>query len=257
MKKVTLSLLTSLSLMAGGSTALAQESGTPPPAATPETIPQAPPEGWTEPGLGRESDPTPPPLATPQAPEAGDTASPAPEAEAEPTETAAEKPRARPRSREEKIAEALEGLKADDATKRGKAEQALRKAWSSHSSPSFELLLQRGRDAAEAEEPEKALKLLTDLVNLAPDFAEAWNARATVHYSEGNLGAALADIADTLAKEPRHYGALTGMGVIFEQLGDEKRAVSAFRSALEIHPHLEVAKEGVKRLAKKVDGVDI
>ena len=86
---------------------------------------------------------------------------------------------------------------------------------------------------------------------------EAWNRRATVYYTKKDFGRALADIHEVLAREPRHFGALAGLGMIMQDLGDEKRALEAFRKALAVNPHLEKVPELVKTLTEKVEGRDI
>ncbi len=86
---------------------------------------------------------------------------------------------------------------------------------------------------------------------------EAWNRRATVYYVKKDFGRALADIREVLAREPRHFGALSGLGIILQEIGDDRHALDVFRRALAIHPHLERVPEMVKKLSDKVDGRDL
>jgi Flp pilus assembly protein TadD len=72
-----------------------------------------------------------------------------------------------------------------------------------------------------------------------------------------DFGRALADIREVLAREPRHFGALSGLGIILQEIGDDRHALDAFRRALAIHPHLERVPEMVKKLSDKVDGRDL
>src|SRR5713101_6145668 len=102
-----------------------------------------------------------------------------------------------------------------------------------------------------------AIRLLTAVIDIRPDFTEAWNRRATVYYTKKDFGRSLADIHEVLAREPRHFGALSGLGIILQELGDDKHALDAFRRALAIHPHLERLPDLVKKLSEKVDGRDI
>ena len=74
---------------------------------------------------------------------------------------------------------------------------------------------------------------------------------------QNNYGKSLADIQQVLLREPRHFGALAGLGMIMQDLGDDKHALDAFRRALAVHPHLEKIPDLVKKLAEKVDGRDI
>ena len=130
-------------------------------------------------------------------------------------------------------------------------------AWARSGSPSMDLILVRAARSMEAGEHEVALRHLNDLVRLAPDFAEAWNKRATVYYLLNEYGHSVADIQRTLALEPRHFGALSGLGIILERLGDKEGAMRAFRKGLEIHPNLPGAAEGVERLSPEVDGREL
>jgi len=126
--------------------------------------------------------------------------------------------------------------------------------WVESGSPSMDLLLVRAVEAMKAQDYELALRFLDDLVRLDQGFAEGWNKRATVYFLLDEYGRSVADIERTLALEPRHFGALSGLGMILERLGDKKGAMTAYRRGLEIHPHLQGAAEAVKRLAPDVDG---
>jgi Flp pilus assembly protein TadD len=126
--------------------------------------------------------------------------------------------------------------------------------WSQSGSPAMDLLLMRAESAMENGQFELALRFLDDLVRLAPDFAEGWNKRATVYFLLGEYGRSVADIARTLALEQRHFGALSGLGMILERLGDKKGAMRAYRRGLEVHPNLPGAAQGVERLSPDVDG---
>jgi tetratricopeptide (TPR) repeat protein len=129
--------------------------------------------------------------------------------------------------------------------------------WSQSGSPAMDLLLMRAESAMETGRFELALRFLDDLVRLAPDFAEGWNKRATVYFLLGEYGRSVADIQRTLALEQRHFGALSGLGMILERLGDQNGAMRAYRRGLEVHPNLPGAAEGVERLAPDVDGREL
>ena len=129
--------------------------------------------------------------------------------------------------------------------------------WSRSGSPSMDLLMLRAGRAMESDDFELALRYLDDLVRLNPGFAEGWNKRATVYFLMGAFGHSVADIERTLALEPRHFGALSGLGMILERLGDKQGAMRAYRRGLEVHPNMPGASEGVERLAPDVDGREL
>jgi tetratricopeptide (TPR) repeat protein len=115
----------------------------------------------------------------------------------------------------------------------------------------------RAKAAMDAQQADVALKLLDAVIKLRPDYTEAWNRRATLYYLKNDYMRSLADIQQVLAREPRHFGALAGLGMIMQEIGDDKRALEAFRKALAINPHLEKVPELVKTLSEKVEGRDI
>ncbi len=129
--------------------------------------------------------------------------------------------------------------------------------WSKSGSPAMDLLLKRGRDAMRAGHPGLATQHLTALIDHAPEFAEGYNARATAYFQTGDLGPSVADIARTLTLNPRHFGALSGLGMIFEELGQPEKALEVYRAALAINPHLSDVKDAVKRLEISVGGQDL
>ncbi len=97
-----------------------------------------------------------------------------------------------------------------------------------------------------------ALTVLDKLVEDEPDFAEAWNRRATVHYLLGNYEKSLEDIEQTLLLEPRHFGALSGVGLIMLQVGDNEKAMHAFEKVLEISPKNMSAAKSIADLEQKL-----
>ena len=129
--------------------------------------------------------------------------------------------------------------------------------WLHTPSDTAALLMLRAKAAMDAQQMEVALKLLDAVVKLRPDYVEAWNRRATLYYLQNDYARSLADIEQVLVREPRHFGALAGLGMIMQDIGDEKRALDAFRKALAINPHLEKVPELVRTLTEKVEGRDI
>ena len=129
--------------------------------------------------------------------------------------------------------------------------------WLQTPSDTAALLMMRAKAAMDAQQMDVAIKLLDAVVKLRPDYVEAWNRRATVYYLQNDYAHSLSDIEQVLVREPRHFGALAGLGMIMQDLGDEKRALDAFRKALAINPHLEKVPDLVKMLSEKVEGRDI
>src|ERR1043165_1196387 len=129
--------------------------------------------------------------------------------------------------------------------------------WMQTPSDTAALLMMRAKAAMDAQQMDVALKLLDSIVKLRPDYTEAWNRRATLYYLKNDYSRSLADIQQVLVREPRHFGALAGLGMIMQDLGDDKRALEAFRKALAVNPHLEKVPDLVKSLTEKVEGRDI
>ena len=129
--------------------------------------------------------------------------------------------------------------------------------WMQTPSDTAALLMMRAKAAMDAQQMDVALKLLDAVIKLRPDYVEAWNRRATLYYLQNDYAHSLQDIEQVLVREPRHFGALAGLGMIMQDLGDEKRALDAFRKALAVNPHLDKVPELVKTLTEKVEGRDI
>jgi len=129
--------------------------------------------------------------------------------------------------------------------------------WMSSDSDTCNLLMSRVKDATDDKDYDLAIKLLDAIVTIKPDYVEAWNRRATLYYIKHEYGRALADIREVLAREPRHFGALAGLGLILQDIGDDKHALQAYQAALAIDPHLRNLPDVVKTLREKVEGRDI
>lgn len=157
----------------------------------------------------------------------------------------------------DKLDSLFEELKGADARAASRIEREIWNEWSKSGSPAMDLLLQRGRDAMEAGDTAAAIEHFTALTDHAPDFAEGWNARATAYFQAGELGPSVNDIAKTLTLNPRHFGALSGLGMIFEQLEQPEKALEAYKAALAIHPQLQGVIEAVERLEAETAGTDL
>jgi tetratricopeptide (TPR) repeat protein len=120
--------------------------------------------------------------------------------------------------------------------------------WNEADDPETNRLLAEGRGAMQKLELETALARFNDVIARDPDFAEGWNKRATLYYVMGKFRASIKDIKEVLAREPRHFGALAGLGMNYEALGDDTAALSAWRRALKANPHLQDAAARIKVL---------
>jgi len=146
---------------------------------------------------------------------------------------------------------------APDDTSAKAIEQRIWAVWMISGSDTCNLLMSRVKQATDAKDYDLALKLLDAVVEIKPDYVEAWNQRATIYYLKDDYAHAIADIGEVLKREPRHFGALSGLGVILQEIGDDKDALNAYRDALKIDPHLENIPDTVKELTVKVEGRDI
>jgi tetratricopeptide (TPR) repeat protein len=133
----------------------------------------------------------------------------------------------------------------------------IERRWMRSGSDTADLLMTRAGEAMQAKEYPLAIELLDRVISLQPDWAEAWNRRATAFFLLEDPASSMADIRQVLAREPRHFGAWAGLGHIYMSGGDKKRALEAFRKALAIHPHFEPLRSAVERLAPEIDGRDI
>ena len=143
---------------------------------------------------------------------------------------------------------------ASDAESAFGIEAAIWRIWLDGGDAALNEIMREGVAAMSASRFGDAAGRFTDLILAAPAFAEAWNKRATVYYLMDRLEDSVRDIERTLALEPRHFGAISGMGLIFLQRGDEEGALDAFEKVLEIHPHARGAQFHVQRLRERLRG---
>ena len=136
-------------------------------------------------------------------------------------------------------------------------EREIWREWSKSGSAAMDLLLQRGQAAMRAGDLPAAIGHFSALIDHAPEFAEGWNARATAFYAIGEFGPSLSDIRMTLALNPRHFGALAGLGMILEEVAPPQEALRAYRAARAIHPHLPGVLSAIDRLERTVEGQKI
>jgi len=152
----------------------------------------------------------------------------------------------------DKLFEALKVAPTDESAKY--VENRIWQRWLASGGDTANLLMSRVKTAVDAKDLELAIKLLNAIIEIRPNYVEAWNRRATIYYMKKEFESAVDDIGQVLAREPRHFGALSGLGMILQELGDDKHALEAFRRALAVHPHLAKIPEMVKKLEEKVEG---
>lgn len=143
---------------------------------------------------------------------------------------------------------------APDANAAAKLEAQVWARWRDSGSPTVNVLLERAAIAQAQKRPQLAQAFLSDAAKLAPDCAEIWHQKAALAYESGDKAQALRDIHEVLLREPRHFGALAALGMIYEEFGRDQAALMAYQEALAVHPFFQPAEAGVKRLGGKADG---
>ncbi|MEX0591656.1 MAG: hypothetical protein WD207_11285, partial [Xanthobacteraceae bacterium] len=161
---------------------------------------------------------------------------------------------ARP-DRVQRLAALFEALKvAPSAQTAQQVESRIEAMLLQSGSATADLLITRARGEMEAKDYDLSLKLLDAAIDVAPQFTEAYAQRATVHYLKKDIFRSMADLRVVIAREPRHFGSLAGLGVILHDIGEHKLALDAFRRAVALHPHIKGIPEMMKRLEVRVDG---
>jgi tetratricopeptide (TPR) repeat protein len=130
-------------------------------------------------------------------------------------------------------------------------------SYSESGSDTADLLLRRARQAIGTENYSDALKILDAAIAFLPDWAEGWNARATARYLDDDYNGSMADIAQTLKREPNHLGALMGMGMILEARGKKEDALQVYNRVLGIAPHWRNAQEAADKLKAALAGSEL
>lgn len=155
--------------------------------------------------------------------------------------------------------ETLDTLFADlkresDADAAGSIIRDIWAEWNDSGSATVDALMGWAGDAMTDSRYFTALDLLDQVIVLEPDYAEGWNRRATLHYMLGDHGKSMADINRVLKLEPRHFGALSGMGMILMQAGNDEMALRAFQRVLKVFPADANAQQRVMELQEKLAG---
>ena len=146
-------------------------------------------------------------------------------------------------------------LKINNFSLANSVEQKIWKIWSTHpNSKDLTMMLNIGSDYVNNQKLEKAIETFSDVIDLDPSWAEAWNKRATVYYMVGEFEKSQADINKVLELESRHFGALAGQGLVNIELENYEKAIKSYQQAQEIYPSMQSPKimiEKIKKLIKK------
>lgn len=144
--------------------------------------------------------------------------------------------------------------KADTVQEAQFIEKDVWDAWLYEGGATTDILMERGLDAQENGDNSLARDMYDRVILIEPDYAEVWHRRAALFFADGKYDEALADFEEALEREPRHFGAWTGLGVLFEAIDQNAAAIAAYREALAIYPYAGFAMRAEKRLAPLVDG---
>ena len=109
-------------------------------------------------------------------------------------------------------------------------------------------LMMRGIVEMQQRQLKQSVETFSKLIEMAPELSEAWNKRATAYWLLGNFPASLSDICETVKREPRHFGAYSGLGMIRAEMGEYPRAVAAFELAKKHNPHIIGIDDEIERL---------
>jgi tetratricopeptide (TPR) repeat protein len=131
---------------------------------------------------------------------------------------------------------------------------AIERIWTTSGSDTVKVLLERATGLANGKNTELAVKILDAAVDLAPDHADAWFRRATVHYQRNDIERSLGDLRRVLALDANHYKALEALAHVLKEIGQKKAALNALRRLADVHPFREGVKTAIDELARQVEG---
>jgi len=146
----------------------------------------------------------------------------------------------------------LQRLRDDSAFVRGFAEQGLWRLWGRSGDHDIDLDMARGVDEMDSGRHAAAIATFTDVIRRRPGFAEAWNKRATAQYLAGRYRESLADCDEVLRRNPRHFGALSGLGQIYFELEQYENAIRCWRRALAVNPNLLGVQFSIQRAEQRL-----
>jgi tetratricopeptide (TPR) repeat protein len=147
-----------------------------------------------------------------------------------------------------------ERLRDESAFVRGYAEQGLWLLWGRSGDAGIDALMARGSEEMQAGRHAESIAVFSEVIRRKPDFAEGWNRRATARYLAGEYRASIADCDEVLKRNPRHFGALSGLGQIYLSLEEHEQALAWFRRALDVNPNMigvELSIKGIEELLRQ------
>ena len=146
----------------------------------------------------------------------------------------------------------VEALHDDDERVRGAAEAAVWRLWSRSGDAQIDSLLQSGIHYMDDGRMGKAVEIFTQITVRKPEFAEGWNKLATAYYLIGDYDESLKDCDEVIKRNPNHFGALSGYGLIYVKRGDLERALEYFQKALDVNPNLHGVEETIDLIRYKL-----
>ncbi|MEO8666999.1 MAG: hypothetical protein ABI399_00665 [Bauldia sp.] len=171
-----------------------------------------------------------------------------------PPDAARTEPEVAPKSRAEQLDDLFARLKAEKDEQAAKeAETGILKLWLESGSDTVDLLMGWSIQAMAGKDYGLALDYLDRITVLKPDYVEGWNKRATVYFMLQDYSRSISDIQKTLVLEPRHFGALSGLGIILDSLGEKRRAMEAYQKALDVDPRLGNVRDALEKLTKETE----
>ena len=157
--------------------------------------------------------------------------------------------------RENELNKLFIDLKVNNINLAFKTEQKIWKIWSTHpTDKNLTLIMQKGSNLININKPNDAINIFTNLIDLDPYWAEAWNKRATVFYLIGEYQKSQNDIDKVLELEKRHFGALAGQGLVNIKLKNYEKAIQSYEKVQQIYPSMQSPKlmiEQIKKLIKE------
>lgn len=147
----------------------------------------------------------------------------------------------------------VRALRDGDGETRAAAERAIWGIWGRSGDGAIDALYERGLDQMNGGGAAEAIETFTSIIREKPDFAEGWNKRATLYYMTGELEKSLRDCDEVVRRNPLHFGALSGYGLIYSRLDQPERALAYFKRALRINPNMQGVARNIEQLQRMID----